>query len=165
MAHECGHYVACLYYGIDATSAVLSAGAHASPEPWAPFIRIRSPIFSRRAALRYRGRRAASPALCFCCPRLGVGLALSKVIPGIADHGLAAFRQPASAAAARSCVIFPGMPVRDIYLHPVARAAWVGMFATALNLLPAGQLDGGHIVYALFGRAHKWITRGTGRSC
>jgi membrane-associated protease RseP (regulator of RpoE activity) len=44
-------------------------------------------------------------------------------------------------------------------LHPVARAAWVGMFATALNLLPVGQLDGGHIVYALLGRSHKWITQ------
>jgi membrane-associated protease RseP (regulator of RpoE activity) len=42
----------------------------------------------------------------------------------------------------------------DIYLHPAARAAWVGMLATALNLLPVGQLDGGHIVYACFPRRH-----------
>jgi membrane-associated protease RseP (regulator of RpoE activity) len=56
-------------------------------------------------------------------------------------------------------VIFPGVPAADIYLHPVARAAWVGMFATALNLLPVGQLDGGHVVYALLGRSHKWITQ------
>jgi membrane-associated protease RseP (regulator of RpoE activity) len=49
----------------------------------------------------------------------------------------------------------------NLYLHPVGMAAWVGMLATALNLLPGGQLDGGHIVYALWPRAHGWWTRGT----
>ena len=47
----------------------------------------------------------------------------------------------------------------NLYLHPVGVAAWVGMFATALNLLPGGQLDGGHIIYAVSPRAHKWVTR------
>jgi membrane-associated protease RseP (regulator of RpoE activity) len=55
-------------------------------------------------------------------------------------------------------LIFPGIRPSDIYLHPVARAAWVGMFATAMNLLPAGQLDGGHVVYALLGRRQVWVT-------
>jgi membrane-associated protease RseP (regulator of RpoE activity) len=52
-------------------------------------------------------------------------------------------------------------PLRNLYLHPIAIAAWVGMFATALNLLPGGQLDGGHITYAVSPRAHKWVTRTT----
>jgi membrane-associated protease RseP (regulator of RpoE activity) len=47
----------------------------------------------------------------------------------------------------------------SIYFHPTAIAAWVGMFATALNLLPGGQLDGGHIVFALAPRAHKLVSR------
>ena len=47
----------------------------------------------------------------------------------------------------------------NLYLHPVGVAAWVGMFATALNLLPGGQFDGGHILYAIAPRAHKWVTR------
>ena len=50
------------------------------------------------------------------------------------------------------------MASSDIYLHPVARAAWVGMFATALNLLPIGQLDGGHILYSFFPRRHRTIS-------
>jgi membrane-associated protease RseP (regulator of RpoE activity) len=88
-----------------------------------------------------------------------VGLAFSKVIPGINHQGSLQFGVPALEWLMQR-FIFPGVPAADIYLHPVARAAWVGMFATALNLLPVGQLDGGHIVYALLGRSHKWITQG-----
>jgi membrane-associated protease RseP (regulator of RpoE activity) len=51
----------------------------------------------------------------------------------------------------------PGM---DLNLHPIGIAAWFGFFATALNLLPVGHLDGGHIAYALFGRFHKKISQG-----
>ena len=51
-----------------------------------------------------------------------------------------------------------GRALHGYYLHPVARAAWVGMLATALNLLPIGQLDGGHILYALFPRAHRLVS-------
>jgi membrane-associated protease RseP (regulator of RpoE activity) len=50
-------------------------------------------------------------------------------------------------------------PVDHLDMHPVGLAGWVGMFATALNLIPGGQLDGGHIVYALWPRSHKVITR------
>jgi membrane-associated protease RseP (regulator of RpoE activity) len=52
----------------------------------------------------------------------------------------------------------PGTPHAYLLLHPVARAAWVGLFATALNLLPAGQLDGGHILYTVASKEHRRIS-------
>ena len=76
----------------------------------------------------------------------------SKVLPGI-KHRAACNWACRHCNGWRRKLIFPGVRSADIYLHPVARAAWVGMFATAMNLLPVGQLDGGHVVYALFGRA------------
>jgi membrane-associated protease RseP (regulator of RpoE activity) len=50
------------------------------------------------------------------------------------------------------------IPLDYLYLHPIGIAAWVGMFATALNLLPGGQLDGGHIVFSLWPRGHRWVS-------
>src|SRR6202035_3088652 len=51
------------------------------------------------------------------------------------------------------------LPLDRVLLHPTAIAAWVGMFATSLNLLPGGQLDGGHIVFSIAPRAHKFVSR------
>lgn len=156
MAHECGHYVACLYYGINA-SLPFFLPAPTFTGTMGAFIRIRSPIFSRKQLFDI-GIAGPIAGFLFLLPAAGVGLALSKVIPGIAESGSLHFGTPALLRLIEQ-LVFPGHSIHDIYLHPVARAAWVGMFATALNLLPAGQLDGGHIVYALFENRHKWITR------
>src|SRR5260370_34918239 len=51
------------------------------------------------------------------------------------------------------------LPLNRVILHPTAIAAWVGMFATSLNLLPGGQLDGGHIVFSLAPGAHRLVSR------
>jgi membrane-associated protease RseP (regulator of RpoE activity) len=162
LAHEMGHYLYCVHYGVNATlpffipapTLIGTLGA---------FIRIRSPIRSRTAlfdigiAGPIAGFVVATAVLIFALP-------LSKAMPG----GAAApdvqlgypliFRIVAGVLRlgdVRSGSSFP----ENVYLHPTAIAAWVGMFATALNLLPGGQLDGGHIVFSIAPRAHKQISR------
>jgi membrane-associated protease RseP (regulator of RpoE activity) len=94
----------------------------------------------------------------FLIPALGLGMAWSKIIPGIAEQGDLVFGSPLIIRFAE-WLVFPGVMTADIYLHPVARAAWVGVIATALNLLPIGQSDGGHIVYSFLGSKHRLISR------
>jgi membrane-associated protease RseP (regulator of RpoE activity) len=121
------------------------------------FIRVRSPIYSKRALFDI-GVAGPLAGFVFLMPALAVGLAFSKVIPDIGRQGEIQFGAPALQWILER-LIFPGVRSTDIYLHPVARAAWVGMLATALNLLPIGQLDGGHILYAFFPRRHRVVSR------
>jgi len=156
MAHELGHYLACVYYGVDATLPFFLPSPMPVTGTFGAFIRIRSAIHSKRILFDI-GIAGPIAGFIFLVPALGVGLAFSKILPGINHQGTIQLGVPALEWLAQK-VIFPGVATSDIYLHPVARAAWVGMFATALNLLPVGQLDGGHVVYALLGRSQKWIT-------
>ena len=90
-------------------------------------------------------------------PVLAFGIASSKVIPVMHSAGIVEFGNPPLVLLLES-LLFPGISASNIYLHPVARAAWVGLFATALNLLPVGQLDGGHILYSLFSRKNRMVS-------
>ena len=154
LAHEFGHYFAAWYHGVDASLPYFL------PSPFmgtfGAFIRVRSPIYSKRALFDI-GVSGPLAGFVFLLPALSVGLAFSKVLPGIEQQGSLHFGVPGFEWLLER-LIFPGVPSSDIYLHPVARAAWVGMLATALNLLPIGQLDGGHIVYSLFPRRHRTIS-------
>jgi membrane-associated protease RseP (regulator of RpoE activity) len=156
LAHELGHYVACRYYRLDASLPYFL------PSPtiigtFGAFIRIRSPIYSRRVLFDV-GIAGPIAGFVFLLPALSIGLAFSKVVPGIAERGDLMFGTPTLFRLLEH-LIFPGVSPADISLHPVARAAWVGVFATALNLLPIGQLDGGHILYAFFGERHRLLSR------
>jgi membrane-associated protease RseP (regulator of RpoE activity) len=156
LAHELGHYFACRYYGIDASLPYFLP----APSPigtLGAFIRIRSPIYTLRALFDV-GVAGPLAGFVMLLPALAIGMANSKVIPGIAERGDMIFGVPAIQRF-MEWLVFPGVPSADIYLHPVARAAWVGILATALNLLPIGQLDGGHILYAFAGRWHKLLSR------
>jgi membrane-associated protease RseP (regulator of RpoE activity) len=156
LAHEFGHYLACVVYRLDA-SLPYFLPAPTFIGTMGAFIRIRSPIFTRRELFDV-GIAGPLAGLVFVIPALGIGLAYSKVIPGIAEQGDLVFGIPLLLRALEG-LVFPGVPAADIYLHPMARAAWVGIFATALNLLPFGQLDGGHILYAVAGDRFRMLVR------
>jgi membrane-associated protease RseP (regulator of RpoE activity) len=91
-------------------------------------------------------------------PALYFGYAWSKLVPGIATRGDLVFGTPLLFRYFEQ-LLYPGVNSADVCLHPVAWAAWAGAFATALNLLPIGQLDGGHILYAWFGQKQLTLSK------
>jgi membrane-associated protease RseP (regulator of RpoE activity) len=156
LAHELGHYFACRYYGIDASLPYFLPGIPPAGT-FGAFIRIRAPIYTRRALFDV-GVAGPLAGFVVLLPAMAIGLANSKVIPGIAERGDMIFSVPAIQRL-MEMLIFPGHTAAEISLHPVVRAAWVGTLLTAINLLPIGQLDGGHIVYAFTPKSHKLLSR------
>ncbi len=154
LAHELGHFFACRHYQINATypyfipapTLIGTLGA---------FIRIRSPIFNRRALF---DMALAGPLVGFliAVPALAVAVLLSKTIPAAGAASLI-FGQPLIERLIE-LILRPGVPHAQLLLDPIGRAVWVGLFATALNLLPSGQLDGGHILYSVWSGAHRRIS-------
>lgn len=156
LAHELGHYIACRRSGVAATLPFFL------PSPlllgtFGAFIRIKSPIFTRRTLFDI-GVSGPIAGFVVLLPFLGIGVAQSRVIPNIASSGDFIFGTPLLIRIIE-WIRFPGTPIGDIALHPFAQAAWAGLLATAINLLPVGQLDGGHILYASLGRVHKAVSR------
>ncbi len=157
--HEMGHYIFCLRYGVYATLPFFI------PAPtligtMGAFIRIKSPIRSRTELFDI-GIAGPIAGFVVALMVLLLGLTLSK--PGAASigQGDVVIGFPLIFRIVHWMIMgsgMPGMSLETMLLHPTAIAAWVGMFATAMNLLPGGQLDGGHIVYALAPRAHKHVS-------
>ena len=160
LAHEMGHYLTCRYYGIKATLPHVIPG----PPPFGTFgavIRIKS-LFSNRRQLFDVGIAGPLAGFIFIIPALVIGLHLSKefVFTDSVEQTWE-FGEPLLFRLA-AILFFPGEADANISLHPIGWAAWFGMLATSLNLIPIGQLDGGHIVYALFGpRTHRIVSHVT----
>jgi membrane-associated protease RseP (regulator of RpoE activity) len=156
MAHEMGHYLAARYYRVDATLPFFI------PAPtligtMGAFIRLRSPLLSKRMLFDIGIAGPIAGFIMLIVP-LMIGMSLSKVVPGIAVSGDLIFGNPLLLRLVES-VWFPGVAAGDISLHPMVRGVWAGLLATALNLLPIGQLDGGHVLYAFVGERAKWLSR------
>jgi membrane-associated protease RseP (regulator of RpoE activity) len=157
LAHELGHYFACRHYHIWATYPYFI------PAPtligtMGAFIRIRSPIVNRRALF---DMALAGPLVgfLFAVPALAVAILHSKIVFAADTASSLTFGQPLVERLLEA-LLRPGLPHANLLLHPIGRAAWVGLFATALNLLPSGQLDGGHILYSLTNHWHRRISLG-----
>ena len=157
LCHELGHYLACRRYGVHATLPYFV------PAPFAlgtlgAFIRIRSPIRDKRQLfdIGVAGPLAGFAAL---LPILVYGIARSRPTPVTvattdAEWGGTVLLQPGDSLAMGliTRLLHGDLPPGTVLdLHPFALAAWVGLLATSLNLLPLGQLDGGHLLYAVFG--------------
>jgi membrane-associated protease RseP (regulator of RpoE activity) len=159
LAHEMGHYLMARKYGIPATLPFFI------PMPFSPFgtmgavIKMSGTIPDRRALMDV-GAAGPLAGMVFIVPSIVVGLMKSKIVPlaGIADHSLSLGDSLLFTLLARISV-GPVPEGHDILLHPLAFAGWVGLLVTALNLLPIGQLDGGHISYSLFRGKSKVVSR------
>jgi membrane-associated protease RseP (regulator of RpoE activity) len=156
LAHEMGHYLTCRYYGI-AASYPYFIPAPTIIGTMGAFIRIREPIVSRRALFDIG---ISGPLVGFgvALPVLLLGIAFSRIVPAMHYSGTLTMGNPLLVRFLEH-LYYPGVGEHNIYLHPIARAAWVGLFATALNLIPIGQLDGGHILYAIIGEKHRLLSR------
>lgn len=166
LVHELGHYVRAKRYGIDTSPPYFL--------PWPPylflnligtfgaFIRLRSPIVDRRQLVDIA---AAGPWAGFVTALvvLAIGLPLSEV-----THVSGPTPQVLILAPGLGEVYLGDSPVMylmrwlfvgegTVELHPIAFAGWFGIFVTMLNLMPLGQLDGGHVLYAIFGDRHRTI--------
>ena len=157
LAHELGHFFACRHHHIRA-SYPFFIPAPTLIGTFGAFILIRSPIRATRALFDVG---ASGPLVGFvlAVPALVYGTLHAKIVPGLADpaNSEVVFGIPLILRFFAT-VLHPGVNTGSLLLHPVGRAAWVGLFATSLNLLPAGQLDGGHILRSLSTRAHRSVS-------
>lgn len=160
LAHEMGHYLLARRYNVAATLPFFI------PAPtligtFGAFIRIKSRIRSR-AALFDIGIAGPIAGFVLAVPIMLWGLLQSKSAVGIpssdVQFGFPLIFVIAHALLSGVSQTLRSTPLPQLYLNPVAVAAWVGMFATALNLLPGGQLDGGHIIYAVAPRMHRKLS-------
>lgn len=133
------------------------------PFPFSPFgtlgavIKMEGPL-STRKALFDTGVAGPLTSLILSIPAIAIGLKFSTLIPSAeVREGTLRLADPFLFSSIQRLVLgeIPGNV--DVMLHPIGYAGWVGLFVTALNLFPVGQLDGGHIAYALFGRKSRAI--------
>lgn len=157
LGHEMGHYFTCRFYRIEATlpffipapTLIGTLGA---------FIKIKSPI-TRRKQLFDIGVAGPLTGFLLSLPALIYGLSLSKVVPAVPREDAMVFGEPLLLKFIAG-LMFRGAPAQsDLFLHPVAFAGWVGILVTAFNLFPVGQLDGGHVSFALLGEKSKRLAR------
>lgn len=155
--HELGHYFACRYYDVDASLPFFLPVPFILTGTLGAFIKIREPIPTKRMLFDIG---IAGPLAGFgvAVPALFIGIAMSHVVRLPAAFTGFELGEPLLFKLA-SWTVWGAIPDGySLNMHPVAFAAWFGLLATALNLFPIGQLDGGHISYAVLGRKSTPVT-------
>ena len=150
-AHEMGHYLYCRKYSVDATLPYFLPAPLPLTGTLGAVIRIREP-FPTRTVLFDIGVAGPIAGFVVLLPALFYGLTMSEVVAMPTEGSGLALGEPLLFQWAVQ-LVFGTLPAgQTMNMHPVVFASWFGMLATALNLLPFGQLDGGHITYATMGR-------------
>jgi membrane-associated protease RseP (regulator of RpoE activity) len=156
--HEMGHYLTARYYGMDVTLPYFLP----VPPPLSflgtlgAFIRMKSPLRHRRALLYVA---AAGPIAGFCValPAVIYAYATSTVAPLSTSEGSIYFGESLLLQLVGYLIVGPIPQGFALHINSVGVAAWFGILVTMLNLLPIGQLDGGHIVHALLGPKARYV--------
>lgn len=152
LSHELSHYFTSKKHGVKATLPYFI------PAPtiigtFGAFIQMKSPIVTRKALIDIG---ASGPIAGFIISVIAtiIGLQMSEVVPIAKTRGVLNLGDSILFSFLTNIVLGVTPADSDILLNPVAFAGWIGLFVTSINLIPVGQLDGGHIAYALLGEKH-----------
>jgi membrane-associated protease RseP (regulator of RpoE activity) len=155
--HEFGHYLTCRYYDVDASLPYFLPIPISLTGTLGAVIRIREPIPSKRMLFDI-GIAGPLAGFAVAIPALVLGISLSHLAKVPTDGSGTEFGEPLLFKLVIWLIWGTRPAGYDLFLHPIGFGAWFGLLATALNLFPAGQLDGGHISYAVLGRRSTYVT-------
>ncbi len=152
LTHELSHYFASRRHGVKATLPYFI------PAPtiigtFGAFIKMKSPIVTRKALIDI-GASGPIAGFLVSAGAAAIGLGASEIVPVSETKGALNLGDSILFSYLTRIVVGATPADADILLHPVAFAGWIGLFVTSINLIPVGQLDGGHIAYAFLGEKH-----------
>ncbi len=156
VTHEAGHYLYARRHRVEASLPYFIPFPLSMIGTFGAVIAMRGRIRTRNALFDI-GASGPIAGLIVAIPVLAYGLHLSPVEP-IGEHGTDE-GQSLFYWLMKRLVLGPIPPGHDVFLHPTAFAGWAGLLMTMLNLVPSGQLDGGHVAYALFGERQQRHSR------
>jgi len=156
LSHELSHYFTSRKHGVKA-SLPYFIPAPTIIGTFGAFIKMKSPIVTREALIDIG---ASGPIAGFIISVIAtvIGLHMSEIVPVAQAKGGLNLGDSLLFSSLAQMVLGVTPSDSDILLSPVAFAGWIGLFVTSINLIPVGQLDGGHIAYALLGEKQKFVS-------